>query len=120
MMPPNKTMPSVLPIMELKDSNNRNAEMISITGISRLMTAPVVFTGWNTAVKPSTRAMLQILLPMTLPKAIMLLPLTAETRLTTSSGADVPNATTVNPITIGVSPMLPASADDPRTSQPAP
>jgi hypothetical protein len=50
----------------------------------------------------------------------MLLPLAAETRLTTSSGAEVPNATTVSPMTMGVSPRLRASVDAPRTSQPAP
>jgi hypothetical protein len=64
--------------------------------------------------------MLQILLPTTFPTAIILFPLIEEIRLTTNSGADVPNATTVKPITIGVTPRLRARLEDPFTSHSAP
>jgi hypothetical protein len=64
--------------------------------------------------------MLQILLPTTLPTAIMLLPFIDEIRLTTSSGAEVPKATTVRPITIGVTPRLRARLEEPFTSHSAP
>jgi hypothetical protein len=64
--------------------------------------------------------MLQMLLPTTLPTAIMLFPWMEEMRLTTSSGAEVPKATTVKPMTIGVTPMLRARLEDPFTSHSAP
>jgi hypothetical protein len=43
--------------------------------------------------------MLKILLPTTLPIAISALPCIEDRRLITNSGADVPNATIVRPIT---------------------
>jgi len=43
-----------------------------------------------------------------------------EIRLTTNSGADVPNATTVRPMTIGVTPRLRARLEEPLTSHSAP
>jgi hypothetical protein len=44
----------------------------------------------------------------------------AESRLTTNSGAEVPNATTVRPITIGVTPRPEARLDEPFTRTSAP
>ena len=76
--------------------------------------------GCNKDATPKTSAMLQMLLPMTFPTAIMLLSLTEDTTLMTNSGADVPKATTVKPITIGDKPMLLARLDEPLTSMPAP
>jgi hypothetical protein len=72
------------------------------------------------AAKPRTRAMLQMLLPTTFPTAIMLLSLIEDTTLINSSGAEVPNATTVKPMTSGVRPRLRAKLEDPFTSQLAP
>jgi len=94
--------------------------MASMIGMSRRTTEGSLFIGLNTADNPSTRAMLQILLPTTFPTAIMLLPCIEEIRLTTSSGADVPKATTVKPMTIGVIPRLRARLEDPLTSHSAP
>ena len=76
--------------------------------------------GLKSAEMPRTRAMLHMLLPTTLPTAIMLLDFTAETTLTTNSGVEVPKATTVNPMTMGVIPRLRARLDDPFTSHSAP
>ena len=50
---------------------------------------------------PSTKNMLEILLPKILPIAISDDPDAAENKLITNSGAEVPKATTVRPITIG-------------------
>ena len=52
------------------------------------------------ALTPITTSRLKILDPTTFPIAISLLPLIAAERLTASSGALVPNATIVSPITI--------------------
>ena len=57
--------------------------------------------GANNAVQPTIINVLKMLLPTTLPMAISALPLRAEDTLTVSSGAEVPNATMVRPITMG-------------------
>jgi hypothetical protein len=64
--------------------------------------------------------MLQMLLPKTLPTAIRLWPRKEEIRLTTSSGADVPKATTVRPMTIGLILAERARLEEPFTSHSAP
>jgi hypothetical protein len=94
--------------------------MASMMGISRLTTEGSLLIGLNIADNPRTRAMLHILLPTTLPTAIMLLAWIEEITLTTNSGADVPKATTVKPMTIGVTPRLWAKLEDPFTSHSAP
>ena len=55
---------------------------------------------------PRMRRMLTVLLPIIFPIAISVFPLTAAVRLTTSSGADVPKATTVSPMTIVGTPAI--------------
>src|SRR5690554_3636888 len=57
---------------------------------------------------------------MTLPSAISECPLSAAITLTTSSGAEVPKATTVSPITNSEMPYLRAREEDPVTSQSPP
>ena len=52
-------------------------------------------------VNPRTRAKFAILEPIIFPTARSGLPFKAAWRLTNSSGAEVPNETTVNPITNG-------------------
>ena len=64
--------------------------------------------------------MLAILEPSTLPIAIPELPLIAEIILTSNSGADVPKATIVIPITSGDMRYLRARATPPSTSQSPP
>ena len=64
--------------------------------------------------------MLKILLPITLPSARSACPASADTVLTAISGALVPKATTVRPITKGEMPNAAASFDAPRTSTSAP
>jgi len=64
--------------------------------------------------------MLKMLLPITLPIAISPCPVKADRRLTTSSGALVPKATTVSPITSGETRSAAATATAPRTSSSAP
>ena len=61
-----------------------------------------------------------ILLPNILVRAISEEPLMAATRFTTSSGAEVPKATTVSPITKSGTLKRLANPDAPFTSQSAP
>jgi hypothetical protein len=69
---------------------------------------------------PSTKQMLQIFEPTTLPIAMPPWPLQLALILTTNSGALVPKATTVKPITSGLIPSLMANSDDPFTNHSAP
>lgn len=71
------------------------------SGISFLSVLRVMTIGANKAVQPTIINVLKMLLPTTLPMAISALPLRAEDTLTVSSGAEVPNATMVSPITMG-------------------
>lgn len=70
-----------------------------MTGQSNFIELLLTGNGSKMAVKPSTRAMFEILDPTTFPMDISGLPDKAASRLTNSSGADVPNETTVTPTT---------------------
>jgi len=63
---------------------------------------------------------LNMLLPTTFPRAISPLPDSADRVHTANSGALVPNATTVIPITRGVIPSAEARREAPLTSHSAP
>jgi len=65
---------------------------------------------------PNIKRMFAMLLPITLPTAKSVFPWIAENRFTINSGADVPNATMVSPMTIGLTPSFFAMDDDPLTS----
>ena len=64
--------------------------------------------------------MFEIFEPIIFPKATSPEPLIAAKRLTISSGIEVPNATTVRPITSVETPNFLANDDDPFTNQLAP
>ena len=63
---------------------------------------------------------LMMLLPMTLPTRISVLPLMRDEKETASSGAPVPKATMVRPIKSLLTLKLEATEDAPSTSQSAP
>ncbi len=69
---------------------------------------------------PKIMNRLKLLLPMMLPKTISFKPSYAANVFTTSSGAEVPNATTVNPIASSETLKRFASAEAPATNQSAP
>ncbi len=69
---------------------------------------------------PRINSTLMMLLPMTLPTATSPLPDSDACRLTPSSGALVPNATTVSPMTSGEIRNAAASDAAPRTSSSPP
>ena len=70
----------------------------TFTGRSRSSKSFLHTIGLNRAVTPTIASVLNRLLPITFPIAISLLPLRAETELTTNSGSEVPNDTMVSPI----------------------
>lgn len=76
--------------------------------------------GRTVAVMPIITRMLKILLPTTLPTASSPFPPAADIMLIASSGAEVPNATTVSPTTRSEIPILRAMAEEPSVSQLAP
>jgi hypothetical protein len=61
-----------------------------------------------------------MLLPIIFPIAMSLDPFIDAVKLTANSGLEVPNATTVKPITIGFIPRSRDSFDEPLTSHSAP
>ena len=74
----------------------------------------------TTADTPRIKRMLAMLLPTTLPNATSAFPPSAAERLTASSGALVPNATTVSPMITGAMPSLVAIEAAPFTRSSAP
>ena len=74
----------------------------------------------NAAAAPSTSSTFAMLEPTTLPTARPVCPLNAEPTLTASSGALVPNATTVRPTTMGDRPNRTATRPAPLTNTSAP
>ena len=79
-----------------------------------------IFIGNINELTPSTSPTLAILDPTTLPMANGDEPPIAATILTTNSGSEVPNATTVNPITMGDKPKYLANWPPPFTINSAP
>lgn len=74
---------------------------INITGKSTNLVCLSIGIGKMRTVAPKTRAMFAMFEPITLPTAIPALSFKALVMLTINSGADVPNATIVIPITKG-------------------
>ena len=110
--PPSRTMSEAHATNASDDS--------STSGISLVMVFFCTFIGITTAVSPTIIKMLKILLPTTLPIANCALPFIDDTRLTISSGADVPNATIVRPMTRSEMPKRLATDDEPSVNPFAP
>jgi len=119
-MPTKNTTPS----MRLTESSRINtyatSEIAMSSGMSNLSSRCSIDSPLIAADKPRIARMLKVLLPTTLPMATSALPLSAPLTDTAISGALVPNATTVRPITMGATPSLAAIEEAPRTSHSAP
>lgn len=89
-------LPSSITSLAQKKSTS---EARMTNGISLLMVPSPTLMGSTAAVHPIIIKALKVLLPTTLPIAISALPFKAESTLITNSGADVPKATMVRPIT---------------------
>lgn len=80
----------------------------------------LILMGLIRAATPIKRRMFRILLPITLPRSISVLPLISEEIETASSGAPVPKATIVRPISCFETLKFEAAEEAPDTSQFAP
>ena len=92
----------------------------SMIGTSRVTTRPETAMGRTMALTPKTSPMFARFEPKMFPMARPPAPFAAATTATTSSGADVPNETSVSPSTMGCTPSLAASRAAPLTSHSAP
>ncbi len=100
-----KTRPTVV-----RRSSGNSFEMVFL----------LILIGLIKAATPIKRRILIMLLPMTLPRSISVLPLIMEVMETASSGAPVPKATTVRPMSCFETLKLEATLLAPSTSQSAP
>ena len=91
---------SAAPSISMSEEQNQSTSEERITsGISFDIVDFPMDMGMTSAVHPTIIRMLNMLEPTTFPIAISELPLTADMTLMTSSGAEVPKATIVRPIT---------------------
>ena len=101
---------NIISAVDISSSKGSSFETVSLlTLIGRIMAA-----------MPISRRALMILLPRTLPTKISVLPLISEEKETASSGAPVPNATIVRPISSLLTLKFDAIEEDPSTKKSAP
>lgn len=81
-----------------RKSTTRTVEMSKRSGSSLLTVPFLIRIGRMRAPMPMRRRMFKMLLPMTLPRSMSVVPLMSEEMETASSGAPVPKATIVRPI----------------------
>jgi len=112
--------PSRRPTVPLAASAQNSSEIPSMKGISRRTIDARTRRGRNSAARARISPTFAMLLPTTFPTARSGVPLRAARRLTASSGADVPKATSVSPITSRETPSPSARRAEPRTKPSAP
>ena len=98
----------------------RAVEMSSNNGSSFDTVSFLTLIGRMTAAMPIRSSTLTILLPMTLPIRMSVLPVMMDEKETASSGAPVPKAIIVRPIRSLLTLKLEATLEAPSTSQSAP
>ena len=103
-----------------KNRKTRPSVVRSKSGSSFEMVFLLIVIGLMRAATPIRSKILMMLLPMTLPRSISVLPLNIDVIETASSGAPVPKATIVRPISCFEILKLEATLDAPSTSQSAP
>ena len=104
-------------------SKNRTTKAVEINnkmGISFLTVSFLTLIGQMRAPIPISRRTFKMLLPMTLPSSISVVPLIRELIEMASSGALVPKATMVRPIKSLETLKLVAMEEEPETNQSAP
>jgi len=107
-------------ILEIKDEDwikGMEVYFLNVVRSSRIITPIMQKQKNGSIINISTFAIFE---PITFPTAISELPSIAAIILTTSSGSEVPNATTVNPITNGGMPRRAAILTPPLTIHSAP
>ena len=103
-----------------KQSMKSSIEAPTAKGISFLTVVGWMAIGAMAAEQPTMSSALKIFEPMTLPTAMSGVPLMADIRLTNSSGAEVPAATMVRPMTISGTRIPRASEEAPSVRRSAP
>ena len=98
----------------------RAVEMRRSRGSSFDTVSFLTLMGRMRAATPMRRRTLMMLLPMTLPRRMSVLPLVSDEKETASSGAPVPKATMVRPMRSLLTLKLEATEEAPSTSQSAP
>ena len=106
--------------MSSKQSMKSNIEAPTAKGISFFTVEGAITIGAIAALQPTINNVLKMLEPITLPTAISGVPLIADIRLTNISGAEVPAATIVRPITISGTRMPRANEEAPSVRRSAP
>ena len=119
-MPANRIIPS----SRLRSPSHRKSHAIAMlkksTGISRMSKREWTRSGRTRAAEPRTKVTLVMFEPMAFPTPIARLPDAAAIPETSISGAEVPKATIVSPITKRLTPKLLASPAAPWTKRSAP
>ena len=107
---------------KLTSSNRtiKDVEMSSKSGSSLEIVSFWTLMGRMTAAMPMRRRTFKMLLPITLPIKMSVLPLIMDEKETASSGAPVPKAIMVRPIKSLLTLKFEATLDAPSTSQSAP
>ena len=112
---------ALAPVMLVsRKSTTRAVEIRRRSGSSFEMVFRLILIGAIIAAIPMRRRIFKILLPMTLPSNMSVLPLMREEIDTASSGAPVPKATMVRPMSCLLTLKFDATDDAPETSQSAP
>ena len=108
--------------VRLVSSNNtiKAEEISSSSGSSFETVSFLILMGRMTAAMPMRSSTFMILLPMTLPTRMSVLPLMRDEKETASSGAPVPKATMVRPTKSLLTLRCDATEEAPSTSQSAP
>ncbi len=119
-MPTTRRPPSGRLIRPSASSPASSRDATIISGTSRRISWAAVAIGRTRAASPRIRPRFAIFEPTTLPTATSARPFSAPCTLTASSGALVPKATTVRPMTSDERPKRRASAAAPLTSHSAP
>lgn len=112
-------LPSMRVMVRLAKNNpNIHSSMLEPTSTNRsIFVMPVRCNGVMEALHPSTKKMLNRLLPITFPIAISGFFFKAATMEVASSGRDVPPATRVSPMTDSLTPRLRAMPLAPSTKK---
>src|SRR3989338_10741163 len=111
------SIPFGLPSINTSADRKKTREERNINGTSFQTVECSSLTPFIHATMPRMSRMLAMLEPTTLPTAMSVTPLIADVILTESSGADVPNATIVRPMTSEDTPRRFAKDDAPSTSK---
>jgi hypothetical protein len=118
--PMNSSNPSGWLITPLILRTSSRADTTIINGTSRRIRRIDIFKGFIIAEIPRINRILKILLPRTLPKEILDIPIRLDWTLTANSGELVPKATTVKPTIRGDIPNKCAIREAPLTKNVAP